>query len=246
MAENEDVKGKRELFLAKLKEKYPDKEYEDEEQLFGQIYDDYDEYDNDINKYREQQKVITDMFSKDPRNAQFFVDMKNGKDPFVLMIQRVGIDGVKDLLEDPDKAEEFSKANADYLARVAKSEELQNQWEENSKASLEMVKAKQDELGLTDEQVDSAWNFIRSIQDDGVIGVVRPEVFDMALKAINYEQDMLNAEEQGEIRGKNYKAEAMLRKPNNGDGVSHLSGANNKPTRGNKNNSIFELADGAR
>ena len=109
-----------------------------------------------------------------------------------------------------------------------------------------MVKAKQDELGLTDEQVDSAWNFIRSIQDDGVIGVVRPEVFDMALKAINYDQDMLNAEEQGEIRGKNYKAEAMLRKPNNGDGVSHLSGANNKPTRGNKNNSIFELADGAR
>ena len=55
-----------------------------------------------------------------------------------------------------------------------------------------------------------------------------------------------HAEEQGEIRGKNYKAEAMLRKPNNGDGVSHLSGANNKPTRGNKNNSIFELADGAR
>ena len=44
MAESEDVKGKRELFLAKLKEKYPDKEYEDEEQLFGQIYDDYDEY----------------------------------------------------------------------------------------------------------------------------------------------------------------------------------------------------------
>ena len=43
---NEQVKGKRELLTERLRNKYPEKDFSDEENLFGQISDDYDDYDN--------------------------------------------------------------------------------------------------------------------------------------------------------------------------------------------------------
>ena len=50
MAENQTqsvpAKSKRDLFGERLKKKYPDRDYADDEALFGQINDDYDQYDN--------------------------------------------------------------------------------------------------------------------------------------------------------------------------------------------------------
>ena len=38
-------KSKKELFGARLKKKYPDREYGDDEALFGQIEEDYSDYE---------------------------------------------------------------------------------------------------------------------------------------------------------------------------------------------------------
>ena len=37
MADNKEVKSKRDLFSDRLKGKYPDKQFDDDEALFGQI-----------------------------------------------------------------------------------------------------------------------------------------------------------------------------------------------------------------
>jgi len=63
---NQQVKSKRDNFSARLKEKYPDREFVDDEAMFGQISDDYDEYDNQIAGYKEREKKFADMFSSDP------------------------------------------------------------------------------------------------------------------------------------------------------------------------------------
>ena len=68
----------------------------------------------------------------------------------------------------------------------------------------------------------------------------------MALKAINHDTDVATASEEGEIRGKNAKAEAKLRKPTRGDGTPTLAGANNAPAPSRRRDSIFDIADGAR
>ena len=46
MADNKEVKSKRDLFSDRMKGKYPDKQFDDDEALFGQINDDYDDYDD--------------------------------------------------------------------------------------------------------------------------------------------------------------------------------------------------------
>lgn len=246
MDEEKQVKSRRDQLGERLKKKYPDREYADDEALFGQINDDYDEYDSQLSGYKERESKLTDMFTRDPQSAQFITDMAQGKDPWASLINRIGIDGVKEMLDDPAKMEEFSKSNKEYVDRMAKQKGLEEEWEKNMKTTLAMLEQKQQKLGLTDEQIDQAADLIKEITNDAVIGIIKPETIDMVLKAINHDADIAAASEEGEIRGKNAKAEAKLRKPNRGDGTPTLAGANNAPAPSRLKGSIFDIADGAR
>lgn len=246
MAEEKQVKSRRDQLGERLKKKYPDRDYADDEALFGQINDDYDEYDKQLSGYKERESKLTDMFTKDPRSAQFITDMAQGKDPWTSLINRIGIDGVKEMLDDPAKMDEFAASNKEYVERMAKQKGLEEEWQKNMKTTLTMLEQKQQELGLTDEQIDKAADWIKDVTNDAVIGIIKPETIDMALKAINHDADIAAASEEGEIRGKNAKAEAQLRKPKRSDGTPTLAGANNAPAPSRHKGSIFDLADEAR
>ena len=246
MAEEKQVRSRRDQFGERLKQKYPEREYADDEALFGQINDDYDEYDKQLSGYREREAKLTDMFTKDPRSAQFITDMAQGKDPWTSLINRIGIDGVKEILDDPAKMEEFAKSNKEYVDRMAKQKGLEDEWQKNMQTTtLPMLEQKKQELGLSDEQIDAVADWIKEVTNDAVIGIIKPETIDMALKAINHDSDVATASEEAEIRGKNAKAEAQLRKPKRSDGTPTLGGANNAPAPSRQKSSIFDLADGA-
>lgn len=93
MSENKQVKSNRELYNERLKAKYPDKEFADDEAVFGQINDDYDNYDQELADYRDREKSLSELFSSDPRSAAFLMDWKNGENPLVGMIRNVGVRG---------------------------------------------------------------------------------------------------------------------------------------------------------
>ena len=246
MAEQKQVKSRRDQFGERLKKKYPDREYADDEALFGQINDDYDEYDSQLSGYKERESKLTDMLVKDPHSAQFITDMAQGRDPWTALINRIGIDGVTEILQDPAKMDEYAASNKEYVERMAKQKGLEEEWEKNMHATLQMLEQKQAELGLSDEQIDAAADWIKEVTNDAVIGIIKPETIDMALKAINHDADIAEASTEGEIRGKNTRAEAALRKPKRGDGTPTLAGANNAPTPVRSKDSIFDLADEAR
>ncbi len=249
MADIETPKSKRDQMAARLKSKYPDKEYGDDEAIFGQIYDDYDEYDQksgELEKYKEREGKLTDMFTRDPRSAEFITDMATGKDPWVSLINRIGIDGVKEMLEDPERVEEFAASNKEYVERIARNKELEATWEKNMEATLKMLEGKQKEYGLSDEEVDEAADWIRDITNDAVLGIIKPETFDMAMKAIKHDTDVAESRTQGEIAGRNSKMEAQLRKPKAGDGLPQLRGANNATEDYHRGMSIFDEARAAK
>ncbi len=245
MAEEKQVKSRRDQFGERLKKKYPDREYADDEALFGQISDDYDEYDKKLSGYEERERSLVDMFNRDPRSAEFITDMAQGKDPWSSLINRIGLDGVREMLDDPSKIDDFAASNKEYVERVAKQKSLEEEWEKNMKSTLAMLEQKQSELGLSDEQIDAAADWIKEVTNDAVMGIIRPETIDMALKAINHDADIAVAREEGEIKGRNTKAEARLRKPVRGDGTPTLAGANNAPAPTKQKGSIFDIADGA-
>ena len=71
MPVNTTIKSNRERYEERVKSKYPDREFADEEALWGQVNDDYDGYDKEIASYRDREKALSDLFTSDPRSAAF-------------------------------------------------------------------------------------------------------------------------------------------------------------------------------
>lgn len=232
--ENQEIKSKRQSMTERLQSRYPDKDFSDDEVLMGQIYDDYDGYDKDIAGYQEREKAFSDMFTSDPRSARFLTDWRNGEDPVIGLVRQFGTD-IKDAIDDPERQEAIAAANKEFVERVAKEKELEETYQQNLDESLKMLDELQQSKGYSDDQVDAAMAFLIGIVKDGVMGKFSPESIDMALKALNHDQDVATANQEGLVQGKNTKVEQTLRKPKQGDGTASLGGGNaraaSKPRR---------------
>lgn len=237
------MKSRRDMFGERLKAKYPDKEYANDEALFAQINDDYDNYENEIGRYKEREDKMTDMFVRDPKSARFMAAMAKDEDPVVLMLELVGADGITDLMNNPEKKEEYAKANADYLKRVAREQELEAVYNKNLGETLAMLEQVQQEQGLSDETVDAAVELIQKIADDAVLAKYSRETFDMALKMLRRDADIENARSEGEIAGRNAKIDEKLKKEKSGDGLPGTGGANAAaPTQTPRRKTVLEMA----
>lgn len=225
-ADNQEVKTKRELMAERLKGRYPDMDFSDDEAIFGRISDDYDEYDKSIEGYKGREQAMSDMFSKDPRSASFLQNWRNGGDPTVELVRNFGTE-IKDAIDDPERQEEMAAANKEFVERVAENEKLQAEYEKNLAETLSTIAAIQEEQNLKDEEVDNIMEFLIGIYQDGILGKFTRETIEMAMKALKHDEDVAAAAHEAEVRGKNATVEEKLRKPaNQGDGVTALGGKN--------------------
>ena len=164
MAENQTStasgKSKRDLFGERLKKKYPDRDYADDEALFGQIND-----DNELGQYKERESRLTDLLSKDNRAAQFIADMANGNDPWLAVIERLGIDGITDLMNDPSKQEAYAEANKKYVERLAKEKSLEEEYEKNMReVTLPMLEKMKQRMGEVNWQESIATQWMQTVK----------------------------------------------------------------------------------
>lgn len=225
MPKNTEVKSNRDRYMERLKTKYPDKEFADDEALFGQTNDDYDSYDNELSGYREREKALSDLFASNPRSAAFLTDWRKGEDPIIGMVRKFG-DDFKAALEDPEKQEALAAANKEFAERIAQEKEYEGEYQKNLNETLTTLETMQQEEGLSDEDIDSAMDFLVGIVRDGIMGKFTRESVAMALKAIRHDSDVEQADREGEVRGRNTKIEEKLRKGSKNDGTANLSSKN--------------------
>lgn len=233
MPDNTEVKNNRSRYAERLKAKYPDKEYADDEELFGQINDDYDGYDKQLSEYQSREKSLSDLFTSNPHSAAFLTDWRNGEDPIVGMIRKFG-DDFKEALEDPDKQEALAAANKEYAERIAKESEYEEEYQKNINDTLTTLEQMQQEDGLSDDEIDQAMEMLMGIMKDGLLGKFSRESIHMALKAINHDSHVEQADREGEVRGKNSKIEEKLRKGGKSDGTANLAGKNGGGSGGSR------------
>lgn len=245
MDENKEVKSIRDRHIERLRSKYPDKKFEDDDEIYGQIYDDYDEYEKELDSYKSREKALSDMFAADPRSAQLLTNMHNGEDPVIGLVRNFGVE-IKDVLDDPEMQDKIAEANKEFIERAAKSKQLDDEYEKNLEASLETLRAYQAEKGMSDEQIDAAVEYLLGIISDGVMGKFSRETMDMACKALNYDADVAAAGEEGEIAGRNAKIAETLRKNKKGDGTAPLGGKNGRGYNSSeRSQNMFDLANEA-
>ena len=222
---DKQVTNNRQRAVDRLKGKYPDKNFDDEEAFYGQINDDYDEYDKQLGGYKEREKSLSDMFNADPRSAAYLTSWRKGGDPAVELVRQFGTE-IKDAIDDPERLDAISEANKEYVERVAKEKQLDEEYHKNLEASLLYLDELQQKSGLSDDDVDKTMEFLVSIVKDGIMGRFSPESIDMARKAINHDVDVESASMEGEVRGKNTNVTEKLRKKSAGDGTAQLDGKN--------------------
>ena len=245
MADNNGVKSRRDQQLERMRKKYPDKKFEDDEEIYGQIYDDYDQYEQDLNGYKDREKAMSDMFAADPRSAQFLADMHNGQDPYVGLVKNFGVN-IEDVLHDPKMQEQIAEANKEYVERVAKSRKLDEEYEKNMDASLETLRQFQEERGMSDDQIDEVFGALITVVRDGVMGKFSKETLAMFVNAINHDSDVASASEEGRVAGRNDKIVEGLRKRAKGDGTAPLNGKNGGAPKNKRNMDIFDFANAAK
>lgn len=226
------------MLLERMRGRYPDRDFASDDDFYGQINDDYDNYD----KAQERERSLMEMFSSDPRSAAFLTSWRKGGNPAVELVRMFGRDFL-DAADDPAMQEEMAAANKEYLDRVAENRHLEEEYRRNIARSLEELEAFQAERGMSDGQVDALMESVMTIIQDGLVGKFSPETLDMVQKAMSHDADVDMAGEEGEIRGRNARIEERLRRGSSTDGTARLDGRNT-PQGGGKGDrmSVFDLA----
>lgn len=225
MADLEKVMTNRDKYLERMKSKYPEREFSDDEELFGQINDDYDSYDNEIASSKEREKSFSDLFTSDPRSAAFLTSWRKGGNPAVELVRMYGDDFLEEM-KDPARQEELAQASKEYAERISKERDFEEQYQSNISETLSILESLQSDEGRSDEEIDSVMELLMSVVKDGILGKFSRETIEMGFKALNHSSDVQQAKAEGEIRGRNAKIEERLKKSNRNDGTASLDAKN--------------------
>lgn len=209
--DKQPIMSARDRAYERLKGRHSELDFDNEEQLWGAIDSDYGSYEEELSRAEEVDRSMAERFEKDPNFAQFFLDAIAGKSPVVALIERYGED-FRSYLDDPDKAEELATANKEYLGRISKEKELEEQYNSNIETSLQIADELQAEGGYTDEQIDQAFTIILDNAQKAILGAVSKEMLEQTLKGINYDTDIAEAEQIGEVKAKNTKYKERVKK----------------------------------
>ena len=225
MPKNTEVKSNRDRYMERLKTKYPDKEFADDEALFGQTNDDYDSYDNELSGYRERKKLSRTYLQATRAVPLFLPTGERAKTLSSVWCVNSGMIS-RPHLKTPKSREALAAANKEFAERIAQEKEYEGEYQKNLNETLTTLETMQQDEGLSDEDIDSAMDFLVGIVRDGIMGKFTRESVAMALKAIRHDSDVEQADREGEVRGRNTKIEEKLRKGSKNDGTANLGSKN--------------------
>lgn len=216
-----NVKSRRDMVSERLRARYPDEEWPDDEALFGRINDDYDAYEKDLSDYKEKERKLSDMFNRDPRSASFLLSWRDNGNPVSELIRTYGRDFLSYANDHPD---EIADAEKEYMDKVSKEREYEDEYNRNLDESLEGLESLQVERNLDDDAINNAVESLIQLAHDVIMGKFTAEAVDMMLKASGYDSAVASAAHEGEVRGKNAQEQNRLRLRKKGDGVPTLNG----------------------
>lgn len=225
--ENQEVAtqqpGHRDKVMERLRARHADKTFDNDEDLYSAINDDYDEDSRLLDEYKARDEKMKNMFKTDGYSAAFFSSWRKGKDPIAELIRQYGPD-FKEALDNPDKLDEFAAANKEYADRMAESNKFEDEYKININASLDAMDELQKAERLSDDQINLAWTTLVEQAQSIMMGKITPDMIKQMLAAINHDIDVSDAAEEGRIAGRNEKITEKLRKRNDSDGTANMSG----------------------
>lgn len=231
----------RDRLMERLAKKHPDKAFADDEALYGQIGEDYDEYETSAQNYRDKEKAMSDLFDRDGRSAAFLDRWSKGDDPVALLVRIFGPE-LRESLDDPQKAAALSEASKEYMERMAKQKEYEDNYARNLQESYAQLEQMEQNGEISPDDTDRALAILLKITCNALQGIFSAQHIRLALNAANHDSDVAQATHEGEVRGRNAKITEGLKKRTATDGTANLGGMHGRAARNAANMSMFDLA----
>lgn len=195
-----------------------------------------------IKELREQNDRMVEAISDDPRTAQVFADVINGQGGAKSLVRHFGKKFL-DVEEGTPEYDEIMAADAEFMAERERGKAFD---EENSAKAQAWFAAFTDycnRMNLNEEV------YLVKIEDEFIKPVLEweasDETFNKLVKAVDYDKDVDDAFEAGEIKGRNTNIHEMRSKPSDGmpSGLSSQAPVVERPKV--RRNSLVEKAMGA-
>ena len=199
---------RRDAFRKRMAERKPDLNLDDEDAY----YDYLDGMVTENDDYRASSEAMRKSMDGSPAFTEMIMAARGqeGFDPVLWMIENRGLD-LDALRDDEEYAKKVTEARNAWLAKKTKDEETFEAAKNNMPKSIEAIKAKQAEMGLSDEQASEIVGDIYQMGTDLTMGIIPVNIFEMLAKGKAYDKDVEEAREVGVAEGLNTKVTDKLR-----------------------------------
>ena len=235
--EEQKTPTNKERFNSYMSGRIKDYNTEDEEGMYGQLINDYEQRD------AEKQK-LTDAMVNDPRIAQLIADVASGKRGAAGALARYFGKDFLSAEEGTPEYEEIMAAEEERKKDAEAAAESSRKYKENMEASIPVIEDYCKEKGISvDEFMNHAWE---SVVSPIMQGIYTREICEILDKGFSYDNDVEDAMKAGEVKGRNTNINKM-RSSQKSDGMPSGLGSG-KPIRSRRqddSNDILKLASKA-
>lgn len=169
------------------------------------------ENEESLSGYKDTDQKIFEILDDYPELYAVVQDLIDGKPIEVALAANIDLEDITPL-PDEEMYAQYEDAKNTRKERKTKIETMRKEFDTNMEASRETIKEYFEEKGLVGETADDYAAFIDNHIAEYNRGIVTKEFLDLFYKARNYAKDVIEAEEQGAIKGKNAKVDAEREK----------------------------------
>ena len=204
----EETQSKKEQFMKRFAEKYPDLDMESEDAYSDQanrLMDDYENYESATKNLIESldgNEEFMEMLTQACSQEDF--------DPVVWMVENRGLD-LEEAMKNPDYATVIAKAHSKYLEEEAEKQDLDKAMKANLPESIRKIDEKSKQLGMSDDEKNEMVGMMLQMGEDMVKGILSDELFETLVKGRNYDMSMEEAKAEGRREGLNIKIDEHLK-----------------------------------
>lgn len=196
--EQQDANPNRTRYSSMFSEDNPDVDFEDKEARYSRMAEERQNY----RTLRDSGKKFSGLLDKHRWVGAMLNDGETN--PFRWMA-RHGID-IQQVGNDPEAMEEVANAFDEWTKKQAEGKKADEAKDAALIKSVDALKGIQEEYGLTDEQFDRIWDhFWDEVFAPAFGGEVSKDTWLGILHAMNYDEDIKNAQEEAALRARNEK-----------------------------------------
>jgi len=214
------------LMIAKAKERFPDTEFNSDEEALNAILSERDEMKDWQEREMKANEEIRKAFEAEPAAGKLVKMIAQGaglREALAYIMDDKELSSLAPAEDEPDH--EAWKQNRD--ARMKELEEQQKEDEEfenNIAATEENIQAFAEEQGMDEEQAKGFADFMSGTIQEILSGKVSKDTMALLRKGQNYDNDLADFQKSQEVKNKNEEIEKQKAKKEGGDGVPKLSG----------------------